>query len=70
MINKPCAFALEWWLRGQNKFIGANIRTVGNVITYWSADGVPQPTDEQVNQIVENYIIAGSPLDQGGNNVN
>lgn len=66
MITKPCAVALEWWLRGQGKFAGANIQTRSDdgavyAITHWDANGVPQPTDDEVMDIVEQYEATLEP---------
>lgn len=70
MATKYCANALEWWLRNQGKFDGAIVCTqedsiqnengvfVGTgyfTITKWVVDGVNQPTDDQVNQIIIDY---------------
>ena len=44
MILKPCAHALEWWLREQDKFVGASVRTrqvLGGYELYeWMVPGV------------------------------
>jgi len=63
---KPPAAALEWWLRGQGKFEGANVSTRQNPdgtysITTWSVSGVTQPTDSEVDQIITNYEAAVFP---------
>lgn len=47
--------ALEWWLRGQDKFIGAKVETKDGVITAWDANGVVQPTDAEIAVIVSDY---------------
>ena len=62
MSTKFCAHALQWWLENwsesENYFEGAKICTkqVGDtdqfVITKWEVDGVEQPTDEEINQII------------------
>ena len=58
-----CAHALQWWLEDMsgNPFIGAKICTkqVGNsdqfTITKWEVDGIEQPTDEEIEQIIADY---------------
>jgi len=65
MATKFSAHALEWWLRGQGKFDGAKVSTKeivpgsGDfVITQWDANGVPQPGESEINQIIANYNAA------------
>jgi hypothetical protein len=62
MATAFCAQALEWWLRGQNKFVGAKVNTQETspgsgqfVITQWDANGVAQPNDAAINQIISDY---------------
>lgn len=67
-INKDCATAIEWWLKSQNKFEGAKISTKKNddgtfSITQWEAQDVPKPTDEEVNNIVEDYQVYQEGID-------
>lgn len=54
------ADALEWWLRNQAKFIGANVDTKKMPngdweITRWEANGVVRPTDPEVENIINQY---------------
>jgi hypothetical protein len=73
VISKSCAIALEWWLRKQGKFDGAKVATreipeeynPGQFrgtgvyeITRWEVPGVPQPTPEETNNIIDEYESA------------
>ena len=54
------AHALMWWLKGQDKFDGANVRTRqledGTWEVFeWNANGVPQPSEAEINTIIANY---------------
>ena len=58
--NRPSALALEWWLRGQNKVIGAEVCTKQRQdrkfeITCWDANGVSQPTNAELDIIIDGY---------------
>ena len=58
--KRPSALAIEWWLRGQDKFEGAKINTQelpnGKYeITNWETNGVSQPTDAELEVIINNY---------------
>ena len=58
--DRPSAIAIEWWLRGQNKIDGAKINTKqlpdGKYeITHWEANGVSQPTNAQLEIIIDGY---------------
>ena len=55
--SKPIAEALETWLRAQNKFDGAKVRTSLDangeyIITAWDVPGVAKPTEQEIQQIV------------------
>lgn len=71
-ISKPCAAALELWLRDQDKFEGATVRTRklknGNwEIFEWKVDGVEKPKDKEVENIIkqyENKIIEKQQLEE------
>ena len=59
-LDKPIALALEWWLRGQNKFIGSSVSTTQDkdgkyIIMGWKVGGVEQPTDKDLEKIVSDY---------------
>ena len=58
--SRPSAQALSWYLEAQGKLSGASIRTrqLPNgtfEIFEWRVTGVPQPTDTEVNIIIDNY---------------
>ena len=58
--RRPSAIAIEWWLRKQNKFEGAKINTKETPdgkykITNWEANGVSQPTDDDLEAIISDY---------------
>ena len=58
--DKPIAPALEWWLRGQDKFVGSSVSTAQDkdgkyVVIGWKVDGVEQPTDKDLEKIVSDY---------------
>lgn len=46
--------ALLWWLKRQGK--APTFTTSNNCITSWSVPGVQQPTQEQIEQIVKDYL--------------
>lgn len=59
-----CAFAIEWWLKNQNKFNGASVRTQETSpgsgefeITEWVVAGVAQPSNTEIIQIIAEYEI-------------
>lgn len=61
-ISKLPGAALEWWLRGQNKWTtSVNIHTgphssgTGYEIKQWVVTDVPQPTEAEVEQIITDY---------------
>ena len=65
---RPCAYAIEWWLRDQNKWEGSDIRTKmegdDHVIGYWSANGVPEPTPAELEDIIDDYEQYLADLEQ------
>ena len=66
--TKNCAPALEWWVRNQGKIDGAKISTQQikgtdqYEITKWEVNGIVKPTDEQVNQIIQDYELQYVPV--------
>ena len=65
-IIKAPSSPLEWWLRSQGKFDGASVCTKQNPdgtfsITKWIVNGVKQPTDSEVDQIIANYELQPKP---------
>lgn len=61
MISKFPSAAIEWWLRKQGKFVGANVFIQQDeasklyTIEKWVVDGVDKPSDEEVENIVSDY---------------
>lgn len=62
--TRPCAIAIEWWLTNQGKFQGSSISTKESpegsnrfIITQWNVPGVNQPTDKEIEQIIEDYNV-------------
>jgi len=49
------ADVIEWKLKQLNKFDGVNIRTEEGVITYWDANGEPQPDQATLDAWVAEY---------------
>lgn len=60
-VSRPPAQALEWWLNTQGKFKGSSVCTAQNEngnfsITKWNVDGINQPTDKELDKIIDDYI--------------
>ena len=49
------AIALEWWLKGQDKWVKPNIQTVEGKLTVWEVEGVKKPTLVEQSQIISDY---------------
>ena len=69
MIKDFFAYALEWWIKGLNKFDGASIRTRqledGSFELFeWKVYGMEKPSDEEIKSIMVQYHDAGRPLDK------
>ena len=60
MITRPCSDALGWWLNNQGKLDGSSVSTkeissTEYQITKWVVSGVTQPTDQEVEVIIDDY---------------
>lgn len=60
--TRPSAQALEWWLRKQGKFDNVTVRTEEIEegtnrfkITAWEVPGIKKPTDQEVEQIIDEF---------------
>ena len=62
MISRAPALALEWHLRALGKLQNARVNTEetesGYRITAWAVTGVSQPTDAEVETIINQYTAA------------
>lgn len=54
--------SIEFKLRQMNKFDGANVQTVNNVLTFWSVIGVPEPDLPTQQAWCDEYVTTGLPV--------
>ena len=70
MSTKSCAMAIQWWLQKQNKFNDVSVstkqidKTDNFEIIKWIVPDIKQPTDDEINKIIDDYEKAGKPLEQ------
>lgn len=71
LAERPIAPALEWWIRSQGKFTGAEVCTKENYLTSWNVPGVPKPDAAGMKSILNQYdaYLAQEAIDKADRSI-